>query len=39
MNNNSNDDSMDIVNLFTLKNNIRVFNIDDYSDFSLVFCD
>jgi rhamnosyltransferase len=31
MNNNSNDDSMDIVNLFTLKNNIRVFNIDDYS--------
>jgi glycosyltransferase involved in cell wall biosynthesis len=31
MDNNSKDDSLDVVNLFSLKNNIKIFNIDNYS--------
>ena len=31
MDNNSNDDSIEIINLFSLKNNIQIFNIDNYS--------
>ena len=31
MNNNSTDDSIEIINLFSLKTNIQIFNIDNYS--------